>query len=137
MEKYQIFSRRDCRQRKVSFVHRVPEFLCCRLIWGHPAHPPPQMQASEGELYIQRTERQRVQGGEPVRTGGGYQIIRQHINSGTLYTRTLRTGAFLYALYSFLNFLGPKWHSPLGSITFHRAQESLDFQGPAPSHLPS
>ncbi len=34
-------------------------------------------------------------------------------------------------------FLGPKWHSPIGSMTFHRDQKSLDFQGPSPSHLPS
>jgi hypothetical protein len=32
-------------------------------------------------------------------------------------------------------FLGPKWHSPIGSMPFHRAQKSLDFQGPTPSHL--
>ncbi len=31
-------------ERKVSIVYRIPEFLCCRMIWGHP--PPPQ-QASE------------------------------------------------------------------------------------------
>jgi hypothetical protein len=34
-------------------------------------------------------------------------------------------------------FLGPKWHSPIGLMPFRRAQKSLDFQGPAPSHLPS
>jgi hypothetical protein len=33
-------------------------------------------------------------------------------------------------------FLGPKWHSPMGSKPFHRAQKSLDFKGPTPSHLP-
>ncbi len=27
-------------------------------------------------------------------------------------------------------FLGPKWHSPIGSMSFHRAQKTLDFQGP-------
>jgi hypothetical protein len=32
--------------------------------------------------------------------------------------------------------LGPKWHAPNGSMTFHRAQKGLDFQGPTPSHLP-
>ncbi len=32
---------------------------------------------------------------------------------------------------------GPKWHSPNSSMPFHRAQKSLDFQGPTPSHLPS
>ncbi len=32
--------------------------------------------------------------------------------------------------------LGPKWHSPIGSMPFHRAQKSLDFQGPTPSYLP-
>jgi hypothetical protein len=26
--------------------------------------------------------------------------------------------------------LGPKWHSPVGSITFHRAQKTLHVQGP-------
>ncbi len=35
------------------------------------------------------------------------------------------------------DFLGPKWHSPSGSMTLHRAQKSLDFHGPTPSHLPS
>jgi hypothetical protein len=28
-----------------------------------------------------------------------------------------------------MTFLGPKWHSPIGSMSFHRAQKSLDFQG--------
>ncbi len=32
-------------------------------------------------------------------------------------------------------FLGPKWHSPICSMPFHRAQKSLDFQGPTSSHL--
>ena len=36
----------------------------------------------------------------------------------------------------FLSFLGPKWHSPIGAIPFHRAQKTLQFQGPTPSHLP-
>ncbi len=31
----------------------------------------------------------------------------------------------------------PKWHSPNGSMPFHRAEKSLNFQGPTPSHLPS
>jgi hypothetical protein len=31
----------------------------------------------------------------------------------------------------------PKWHLPTGSMPFHRAQKTLDFQGPTPSHLPS
>jgi hypothetical protein len=34
-------------------------------------------------------------------------------------------------------FLGPKWHSAIGSMPFNRAQKSLDFQGPTPSYLPS
>jgi hypothetical protein len=29
-----------------------------------------------------------------------------------------------------LSFLGPKWQSPIGSMPFHRAQKTLDFQGP-------
>ncbi len=32
-------------------------------------------------------------------------------------------------------FLGPKWHSPNGSRTYHRAQKSLDFQDPTPLPL--
>jgi len=39
--------------------------------------------------------------------------------------RTLRGGCAL----EILTFLGPKWHSPIGSCPF-RAQKSLDFQGP-------
>jgi hypothetical protein len=31
--------------------------------------------------------------------------------------------------------LGPKWQSPNGSMTFHRAQKSLNFQGPIPLPL--
>jgi hypothetical protein len=31
--------------------------------------------------------------------------------------------------------LGPKWHSPIGSMLFHRAQKTLDFQGPIPLPL--
>jgi hypothetical protein len=34
-------------------------------------------------------------------------------------------------------FFGPKWHSPNGSLPFHRAPKSLDFQGTTPAHLPS
>jgi hypothetical protein len=34
-------------------------------------------------------------------------------------------------------FLGPKWHSPIGSMPFQRTQKTLDFQGPTPSPLPS
>jgi hypothetical protein len=37
----------------------------------------------------------------------------------------------------FSSFLGPKWHSPIGSIPFHRAQKTLEFHGPTLSHLPS
>jgi hypothetical protein len=36
-----------------------------------------------------------------------------------------------------LSFLGTKWNSPTGLMSFHRAQKTLDFQGPSPSHLPS
>ncbi len=35
------------------------------------------------------------------------------------------------------SFLGPKRHSPIGSMPVHRAQKTLDFQGPTPSQLPS
>jgi hypothetical protein len=31
-------------------------------------------------------------------------------------------------------FMGPKW---LDAVSHHRAQTSLDFKGPTPSHLPS
>jgi hypothetical protein len=30
-----------------------------------------------------------------------------------------------------------KWHSPIGSMPFHRAQKAREFQGPTPSHFPS
>jgi hypothetical protein len=33
-------------------------------------------------------------------------------------------------------FLGPKWHSPIGLMPFHRAQKTLEFQGLTPSHFP-
>ncbi len=57
---------------------------------------------------------------------------------------SLSNGAFLYAPYRFLGFPGgwaleistflcPTWHSPISSMPFHRAQASLDFQGPTPS----
>ncbi len=32
-------------------------------------------------------------------------------------------------------FLGPKWYSSIGSMPFHRAQKTLDFQGPTPSRF--
>jgi hypothetical protein len=35
------------------------------------------------------------------------------------------------------SFMGPKWHSPLNLMPFHRFQKTLEFQGPTPSHLPS
>ncbi len=34
------------------------------------------------------------------------------------------------------SFSGPKRHLPIGSMPFHRAQKTLEFQGPTPSHLP-
>ncbi len=36
-----------------------------------------------------------------------------------------------YDLYS------PKWHLPIGLMPFHKAQKTLKFQGPTPSHLPN
>ncbi len=38
-----------------------------------------------------------------------------------------------YDLYE--TFLGPKWHSPNGSMPLHRAQKSIDCQDPAPPPL--
>jgi hypothetical protein len=35
-----------------------------------------------------------------------------------------------------MSFLDSKWHSPIGWMQFHRAQKTLKFQGPTPSHLP-
>jgi hypothetical protein len=37
----------------------------------------------------------------------------------------------------FSSFLSPKCHLPISSLPFHRAQKTLKFQGPTPSHLPS
>ncbi len=37
---------------------------------------------------------------------------------------SLCTGASLYAPY---NFLGSKWHSPIGLMPFHKAQKTLEF----------
>ncbi len=34
------------------------------------------------------------------------------------------------------SFLGPKWLLPIGSMPFHRAQKTLDFQGPIPPTCP-
>ncbi len=34
------------------------------------------------------------------------------------------------------SFLGPKWHSPIGSMPFHRAQKTLNFQGPTVTEWP-
>jgi hypothetical protein len=36
----------------------------------------------------------------------------------------------------FSSFLGPKWPLPIGSLPFHRAQKTLEFQCPTPSHFP-
>ncbi len=33
----------------------------------------------------------------------------------------------------FSSFLGPKWHLPMGSMPFHMAQKTREFQGPTPS----
>jgi hypothetical protein len=35
------------------------------------------------------------------------------------------------------SFLCPKWLSPIGSMPFHKAQKTLEFQRPNPSHYPS
>ena len=32
------------------------------------------------------------------------------------------------------SFLGPKWQWPICSMSFHRAQKTLDFQDPTPPH---
>jgi hypothetical protein len=37
----------------------------------------------------------------------------------------------------FSSLLGFKWHWPICSMPFHRAQKTREFQGPTPSHLPS
>jgi hypothetical protein len=37
----------------------------------------------------------------------------------------------------FPSFLGPKWLSPIGSLPFHRAQKTREFQGPTPSNFPT
>jgi hypothetical protein len=37
----------------------------------------------------------------------------------------------------FPSFLGPKWHLSIGLMPFHRAQKTLEFQGPTSSKLPS
>ncbi len=34
----------------------------------------------------------------------------------------------------FSSFLGPKWHPPIGSMPYLKAQKTLHFQGPSPSH---
>jgi hypothetical protein len=36
--------------RKVSIVYRVPEFLCCCMVWDHPSPP---LQVSVRELNLQ------------------------------------------------------------------------------------
>ncbi len=36
----------------------------------------------------------------------------------------------------FSSFLGPKWHSSVSSMPFHRAQKTREFQGPTPSYFP-
>jgi hypothetical protein len=33
-----------------------------------------------------------------------------------------------------VRFLGPKWHSPFGSMPFHRAKKTLEFQGRGTGH---
>ncbi len=43
----------------------------------------------------------------------------------------------VWALKPSSSFLGPKWHSPIDWMPFHRAQQTLEFQGPTPSYLPS
>jgi hypothetical protein len=49
-------------------VYRVPEFLCCRLIWDHPP-PSPASECTVLELYIQGVQRQRE--GEAISHGKG------------------------------------------------------------------
>ncbi len=57
---------------------------------------------------------------------------------GLLYINHLCTYDLHSPVHNVLDaFLGPKWHSPIRSMLFHRAQKTLDFQGPTPSHLPS
>ncbi len=58
-------------------VKGVSELQFCRMIQGHQPHTP---QSNVGELCIQGVERQRV--GE----GAIFADIRQHRNSGSLYT---------------------------------------------------
>jgi hypothetical protein len=71
---------------------------------------------------------------------------RRPLLGGILYIKPLRT----YALYCLVRnasdacrglgprnfeFLGPKWHLPIGLLPFQGLKNS--FQGPTPSHLPS
>jgi hypothetical protein len=61
-----------------------------------------------------------------------YSTVHNAFDAGTSITR--ESGRGLGPGIS--TFLRPKWHSPNSSMPFHRAQKSLDFQGPIPFHLP-
>jgi hypothetical protein len=63
----------------------------------------------------------------------GNKVIPSYLWTYDLYSPV---GNAFDAGKSLMTFSGPIWHSPNGSMPFHRAQKSLDFQGLNHSHLP-
>jgi hypothetical protein len=74
----------------------VPEFLCCRLIWGHP---PPHPLAIVAILYSvhTRTGSRKIERGEPFLTGKGMKGPKSYYSTETLVLY------LLYALYDLSN----------------------------------
>jgi hypothetical protein len=92
-------------------------------------------------LHLQELQDEELQHGV-LHLGGDYTvfpaILENKIISSYLWTYDLYgpVGNAFDAGKSIMTFSGPIWHSPNGSMPFHRAQTSLDFQGLNHSHLP-
>jgi hypothetical protein len=92
-------------------------------------------------LHLEELQHEELQHGV-LHLGGDYTvfpaILENKVISSYLWTYDLYSpvGNAFDAGKSIMTFSGPIWHSPNGSMPFHRAQKSLDFQGLNPSHLP-
>ncbi len=79
-----------------------------------PAPPPPTVWALKPPLWASCAE--------------------NHLCTSDLYSPVHNVLEHAYPLLGeFSRFLGPKWHSPICSMPFRRAQKTLEFRGPTPS----
>jgi hypothetical protein len=63
-------------------------------------------------------------------------VLTKYYESQGHQRKNISGRIFFLCTSNFLEFFGPQMASPIGSMPFHRAQKTFEFQGPTPSHLP-